>query len=141
MHYFCRLTASSCLQFLLLNQIYYKFSGQILNLVGKTSVYDLIYIFQNSPIFVTSDTGSMHLAAMTDIHVVAYFTAGSLMHFAPVTDNCTIIQHELGCSGCGDVCFTDDFPKPCMAAITAEELFEAVSNALDLQINKTKGIS
>jgi len=104
---------------------------RVLNFVGKTSIDELIYIFKNAPIVVTSDTGSMHLAAMTDIHVVAYFTAGSLKHFSPVTANCTIIQHELGCSGCGDMCFTDEMPKPCMAAITADELFDAVSNVLD----------
>lgn len=110
-----------------------KFPDKIENLVGTTSVDDLIYIFKSAPILITSDTGSMHLAAMTDIHIVAYFTAGSLCHFRPMTDNCTIIQHELGCSGCGDMCFTSEFPKPCMAAITADELFDAVSVVLNKQ--------
>ncbi|MEA3465131.1 MAG: glycosyltransferase family 9 protein [Thermodesulfobacteriota bacterium] len=111
--------------------LFAKFPERVENCVGQTNVDDLIYIFKKAPLLVTSDTGSMHLAAMTDIHIVAYFTAGSLRHFAPVTDNCTIIQHELGCSGCGDMCFTEEMPKPCMAAITADELFDAVSAVLE----------
>jgi len=103
----------------------------IIDIVGQTSINDLAYIFNHSELLLTSDTGTMHLAAMANIHIVAYFTAGSLIRFRPVTDNCTIIQHELGCSGCGDMCFTDEMPKPCMAAITADELFDAVSSVLD----------
>jgi len=116
-----------------------RFPERVQDFVGKTNVDDLIHIFKNAPVLVTSDTGSMHLAAMTDILIVAYFTAGNLRHFRPMTDNCTIIQHELGCSGCGDMCFTDEFPKPCMAAITADELFDAVKNGLDEQFQRKLG--
>ena len=111
-------------------QLCTKLQFSITNTVGDTTVDDLIYFFKKALVLLTPDTGTMHLAAMTDIHIVAYFTAGSLSRFAPVTDNCTIIQHELGCSGCGDMCFTDEMPKPCMAAITADELFLAVDNVL-----------
>ena len=105
--------------------------SNIYNMFNKTSINDLIYLFKNSPLFITPDTGTMHLAATTNIHIVAYFSSGSLARFAPITKNCTIIQHDLGCSGCRDNCFSDEMPKPCMAAITADELFDAVSNVLD----------
>jgi len=103
----------------------------VYNMVGTTTVDDLIYILERSLLLVTPDTGTMHLAAMLDIYIVAYFSAGSLERFSPVTDDCTIIHHDLGCSGCRDMCFTDEMPKPCMAAITVDELFDAVSSVLD----------
>jgi ADP-heptose:LPS heptosyltransferase len=72
----------------------------------------------------------MHLAAMTDIFIIAYFSSGRKEYFHPITNKYTIIKHELGCSGCGDMCFTEKLPKPCIEKITPEEIFEKVKEVL-----------
>ncbi len=111
-----------------------KFPKNILNFVGKTGINDLIFILKHSDLLITPDTGTMHLASLTDIYIIAYFGPGNPKYFAPITEKCTIIKHELGCSGCGDICFTKKIPKPCIEATTVDEIFNAVKSA----INKIK---
>ena len=108
---------------------------KIVKVVGETDINDLIYIFKHSDILITPDTGTMHLASLTNIYIIAYFGAGNLKNFAPITDRCSIIKHELGCSGCGDICFTDTIPKPCIEAISVNELFNEVKKVLDNKAN------
>jgi len=103
----------------------------IINLVGKTSLNDLVYLFYNSQILVTPDTGAMHVAALTPIKIVAYFSSGKPSLFSPINDKKIIIKHELGCSGCSDICPIHGYPKPCIEAISAQEIADAVDSFLN----------
>ena len=103
---------------------------RVINLCGQTNINDLIYLFNTAKLLITPDTGTMHLASLCNIYIIAYFGAGILRHFAPITKNSYVIKHELGCSGCGDICFTKAYPKPCIDKITVDEILEAVRKVL-----------
>lgn len=45
----------------------------VINLVGKTTLDGLLYLFSKSDVVVTHDSGPMHLAGMTDCKMVALF--------------------------------------------------------------------
>lgn len=100
-------------------------TSQLLNLAGQLSLNLLIALSAECDLMVTSDTGVMHVAAALNRRIVALFGAGLLDFCRPLCDNYLIVRHELGCSGCHDVCFSEDV-APCMEMIQVEEVAEAV---------------
>lgn len=56
------------------------FSGlNIVNMVGKTDLNQLLYLFSKSDFVVTHDSGPMHLAGMTKCHLIAILALQILM--------------------------------------------------------------
>jgi len=101
-------------------------SGRLLpDLVGELNLNQLIAVLSISEVVVTPDTGVMHIAAALNKKVVALFGAGLVPFCNPLCDTYTIVKHELGCSGCGDKCFTDG-EAPCISLISVEDVVEAV---------------
>jgi len=45
----------------------------VVNLIGKTSLTDVVYIYNNCSLLITHDTGLLHLAKLLGIHVIALF--------------------------------------------------------------------
>jgi ADP-heptose:LPS heptosyltransferase len=80
-------------------------------------------------VVVTPDTGVMHIAAALNRNIVALFGAGLVPFCRPLSDNYVIVKHELGCSGCGDKCFTE-VNVPCLDFITVEEVVNAAKGFL-----------
>ena len=65
----------------------------IKNLVGKTSLLDLIALFNKGKLLITHDTGVMHLGKLTSINVCALFGPTNPLEFAPTTKKMlTILQ-------------------------------------------------
>jgi ADP-heptose:LPS heptosyltransferase len=96
----------------------------VLNLVAQLDLNQLIALLSLSCVVITPDTGVMHIAAALNRKIVAIFGAGLVPFCRPLCSDYLIVKHELGCSGCGDFCFTDG-EAPCIAGITVEMVFEA----------------
>ena len=45
----------------------------IVNFIGKTSITDVVYIYNNCNLLITHDTGLLHLAKLSGIHTIALF--------------------------------------------------------------------
>ncbi len=45
----------------------------IVNFIGKTSIIDVVYIYNNCNLLITHDTGLLHLAKLSGIHTIALF--------------------------------------------------------------------
>ena len=45
----------------------------VVNLIGKTSITDVVYIYNNCNLLISHDTGLLHLAKLSDIHTIALF--------------------------------------------------------------------
>ncbi len=99
------------------------------DLVGELNLNQLIAILSISEIVVTPDTGVMHIAAALNKKIVSLFGAGSVPFCKPLCDTYTIVKHELGCSGCGDKCFTDG-EAPCISLISVFDVLEAIRGFL-----------
>jgi lipopolysaccharide heptosyltransferase II len=71
-----------------------------LNLVGKTSLDDLIECLRECSLLVTNDTGTMHLAAALGVPTVTIFGSTEPILTGPLGAQHTIVRHHVPCSPC-----------------------------------------
>jgi lipopolysaccharide heptosyltransferase II len=102
------------------------------DLVGKTTLAELITELQTCEVLLTNDTGTMHLAAHLGIPVVALFgsTEPSLTGPRPLANGAShrILRHHVECSPC----FLRECPLDfrCMKALGVPEVAAAVQDVL-----------
>jgi lipopolysaccharide heptosyltransferase II len=97
---------------------------------GKTSLTDLIPLLNQSDLFITVDTGALHIAATTDIPIVAIFGCTSPQRWHPQSERTAVLYRNLPCSACSypaDGCPNE---HACMDTITVEEVFSAAKKCL-----------
>ena len=93
------------------------------NLIGKTTLAELIEELRKCRLLLTNDTGTMHLATLLGIPVVAIFGSTE-----PVLTGPLVVRHRVECSPC----FLRECPLDfrCMKAVSVEEAAALVSTAL-----------
>lgn len=98
------------------------------NRIGQTTLEELIEELRACRLLLTNDTGTMHLAALLGVPVVAIFGSTEPRRTSPLGNNHTIIRHHVECSPC----FLRECPIDfrCMTAVTVEEVTEAVAATL-----------
>lgn len=97
---------------------------------GDLSLRESASLIAKCHVFLSNDTGIMHLAAAMKVPVVAIFGATvPSFGFAPVGEGHTIIEKQLPCRPCGThggrQCVEDTFA--CMKDISPEEVYDAVT--------------
>jgi ADP-heptose:LPS heptosyltransferase len=75
-------------------------SDRLASLVGKTTLAELIELFNVADVLVTNDSGPAHFAALTDIHVVVLFGPETPELYRPITERCSVMYSHYGCSPC-----------------------------------------
>lgn len=105
--------------------------GPVINLCGVTSPRETAVLLQEAVLYVGHDSGPMHLAAAVGTRCVAVFSARSLPGvWFPAGHGHRVIYHRMPCAGCGlEKCLR--FAKACITSVTVEEVYAAVSAALD----------
>ncbi len=100
-----------------------------INRIGQTSLAQLIDELRECRLLLTNDTGSMHLAALLGIPVVAIFGSTEPALTGPLGSGHTILRHHVECSPC----FLRECPLDfrCMKAVTTEEVTKAILAGLD----------
>jgi ADP-heptose:LPS heptosyltransferase len=78
-------------------------SERVLDLTGKTTLQELIDLFNISAILITNDSGPAHFAALTSIHTVVFFGPESPHIYKPLSDQCTVMHANYACSPCVSV--------------------------------------
>ena len=98
------------------------------NRIGQTTLDQLIDELRKCRLLLTNDTGTMHLAALLGVPVVAIFGSTEPRLTAPLGNGHTILRHHVECSPC----FLRDCPIDfrCMKAISADEVAAAVQSML-----------
>lgn len=104
--------------------------AMVLNLAGKTSLRELMALVKRCRVFLTNDTGPMHVAAALGTPVVAIFGSTSPELTGPVAageSKLKIVQADAACSPC----FLRECPIDfrCMEGIGIERVTEAVMQA------------
>ena len=96
------------------------------NLVGKTSLSELMTVLRGCHALLTNDTGTMHLAAYLGVPVVAVFGSTDPLLTGPLAppERLRVLRHQVECSPC----FLAECPLDlrCMAAVTPAEAAAAV---------------
>lgn len=103
---------------------------KVTNLVGKTSLAELITALQSVRALVTNDTGTMHLAAALGVRIVAIFGSTEPMLTAPLGANQRILRHQVECSPC----FLRECPIDfrCMDGVNTADVAAAVLEISEL---------
>jgi heptosyltransferase II len=113
------------------NQIAAAIGDHCVNRIGQTTLEQLIDELRECHLLLTNDTGTMHLAALLGVPVVAIFGSTEPRLTAPLGNNHTILRHHVECSPCFLRKCPIDFR--CMKAVSVEEVVEAVRSALRKQ--------
>jgi len=102
----------------------------VTNLAGKLSLNELAYVISRLNLFLTNDSGPMHIAAAVKIPVVALFGPEDPAYTRPYTspDSYRILQKELNCRPCTNK--RCDHPI-CMESLKPEEVLQACLELLN----------
>lgn len=99
-----------------------------INMVGKTSVRQMMAILAHSRLLVSNDSGPMHVASAFAVPIVAVFGSTDHTTTCPASESVKIVRKETECAPCLlRQCPTD---HRCMTAISADDVLEAAYELL-----------
>jgi heptosyltransferase II len=101
-----------------------------INRIGKTTMDELIAELSECALLLTNDTGTMHLATILGVPVVAVFGSTEPSLTGPLGSARHVIRHQVECSPC----FLRECPIDfrCMKAVTVDEVVESISSLLKM---------
>lgn len=107
-----------------------------LDLVGRTDLEDLKALMGRLSVFVTNDSGPMHLAAAAGVPVVAIFGATTReLGFFPYGPGHRVVEADLACRPCG-LHGARECPEGhflCMRLLTVDQVHAACRAALKME--------
>ncbi|HEY5766196.1 MAG TPA: lipopolysaccharide heptosyltransferase II [Candidatus Udaeobacter sp.] len=132
-----KITAQASAQWILLGtkndtaigeQIATAIGDHCVNRIGQTTLDQLIDELRRCRLLLTNDTGTMHLAALLGVPVVAIFGSTEPRLTGPLGNKHIILRHHVECSPC----FLRECPIDfrCMKAVSADEVAGAVLSML-----------
>jgi heptosyltransferase II len=132
-----KITAQSSAQWILLGtkndaaigeQIAAAIGDRCVNRIGQTTLDQLIAELRQCHLLLTNDTGTMHVAALLGVPVVAVFGSTEPRLTAPLGNGHLVLRHHVECSPC----FLRECPIDfrCMKAVSADEVAGAVLSLL-----------
>ena len=108
----------------------------IINLIGKTSILQLGALLERCEVYLTCDSGPMHIAAAVGTPTVALFGPTSPVRHKPYGTGHTIIEKPVECRPCYKrTCHHKDAPHLCMTEISTAEVVRALEIKLHQQVH------
>ena len=96
---------------------------------GNLQIRELAACIEKCDLFLTNDTGPMHIAAAVGTPTVSLFGPGNHIRFQPLGAMHQTIRHDVPCNPCKQ--FTDKCKDNiCMKKITVDEVWQSISEAL-----------
>lgn len=127
------LVASGC-DVKIADEIAKNIKGQVLNLAGKTTLSRLSAVLKRSRLFISNDSGPVHIASAVGTPVISIFgrnQAGlSPVRWKPIGKLDRHLHKDVGCA----VCLAHNCPIgfECLKAITVEDVLDAVNSIFGL---------
>ncbi len=104
-------------------------NAEAIPFAGNLEVRQLAACLEKCDLFLTNDTGPMHIAAAVGTRTVSLFGPGNHIRFQPLGTSHQTLRHAVPCSPCKQ--FTDKCKDNiCMKGIGVDEVWQAVSHAL-----------
>ncbi len=120
----------------LINSIRKLMKYKSINSAGKLNLRQVFYLIEKCKIFISNDTGPMHIAAAQGCKVIGLFGPNTPVRWAPFGIRNISVYHKLRCSPCiineegiMPKCINKEFQK-CMKLISIEEVEKAVVKLL-----------
>ena len=107
--------------------------SKIINLAGKITLEQLSSLFAVCNLFITNDSGPLHLAVSVGSSTISFFGPETPVLFGPLGEQHKVLYKNLYCSPCLNVYNTKTTKckdAKCLTFISVEEVYEAVKNIL-----------
>ncbi|MGO9138838.1 MAG: lipopolysaccharide heptosyltransferase II [Syntrophales bacterium] len=102
----------------------------LINFTGKTNLKEAIAVISRCNLFISNDSGLMHIAGALNIPTVAIFGSTNPVTTSPVGEKSVVLYKGASCSPClKEICPTD---FRCMEMISVEEVCETAKGLLIL---------
>jgi heptosyltransferase-2 len=110
------------------NEIAAKLADRCVNRIGQTTLDELISELGDCRALLTNDTGTMHLATLLGVPVVAIFGSTEPQLTGPLGEGHVVVRHHVECSPC----FLRECPIDfrCMKEVTTQEVVNAMMSIL-----------
>ena len=118
-------------------------SSRALDLTGRTTMKELLHLFDLAHVLVTSDSGPAHFAALTRIHVVVFFGPEIPERYRPLTTRVDVVHSGYSCSPCigpHNQRLSPCNDNQCMKSISVQEACVLVRSRLEAAWSSTSGI-
>jgi ADP-heptose:LPS heptosyltransferase len=106
----------------------------IIDLAGRLDLMTLAAVLERLDLYITGDTGPMHLAAAVGTRVVAVFGPSDPVRYAPAEPQHRIVRIDLPCSPCNRIRLPParcvGHTPDCLQGIDAERVYRAAIDAL-----------
>jgi ADP-heptose:LPS heptosyltransferase len=110
-------------------------SPRVVDLAGRTTMKELLHLFNLAHVLVTSDSGPAHFAALTNIHVVVFFGPEIPERYRPLTASVDVIHTGYSCSPCigpHNQRLSPCNDNLCMKSISVQEAYLMVRSRLEV---------
>lgn len=105
-------------------------SDEVFNLMGETSLRDLVPLMRTLDVVVTGDTAPLHVAAAVKVRIVALFGPTDPKRHMPEASHAAVLTRSLPCQPCYQgTCKIED-TQACLRKISVDEVFHAVKRHL-----------
>lgn len=109
-------------------------SGAVIDLVGRLDLVTLAAVLERLNLYITGDTGPMHLAAAVGTPVVGIFGPSDPIRYAPSEPHHRIVRIDLPCSPCNRIRLPParcvGHTPDCLAGIDADRVYRAALDAI-----------
>ncbi len=109
-------------------------SPRVLDLTGRTTMTELLRLFDLAHVLVTNDSGPAHFAALTRIHEVVFFGPEVPERYRPLSTSSDVIHTGYTCSPCIGPLNQRRSPcndNVCLKSISIEEITVLVRSRLE----------
>ena len=106
--------------------------ARIINLVGKTSLPAAGLLIKRCKVFISNDSGLMHLAVAAGIRIIALFGPTIIEKNRPYHPNSIVLSKKLECSPCYKYNQKINCPRnyECMKSISVTEVFNELKKIM-----------
>ncbi|MBN1688200.1 MAG: lipopolysaccharide heptosyltransferase II [Candidatus Omnitrophica bacterium] len=105
--------------------------NRVMDMMGKTSLKDLVSLISRLDVLVTGDTAPLHVASAVRTRVVALFGPTDPKRHVPNTQGITVLYRSLACQPCYRGECHHEEKLACLNHISAHEVMDAVTRHLE----------
>ncbi len=114
----------------IIEDIFSRMHNKAINLVGFTTVSELIALIERADLVISVDTGAMHISAALNKPTIALFGAGDPLIWHPFSENSKAIYKNQVCTSCMKHKCSNKIQMECMKDITVKDVLEAIHHFL-----------
>jgi len=105
-----------------------RLKGEVVMLSGRTTIRELLAVVKRCAIFMTNDTGPMHVAQALGVPVVAIFGSTDSDSTGPIGQAHGVVRSPVRCAPC--LLRACPIDHRCMTGVSVEQVLEVASSQL-----------